>query len=481
MSGIDGAGMMKERNNFCRFFTSRMREDFFLPRDHGRRLSLPEVRRIVRDFVATRDLLPRTSLYFNFPLCAARCRICNASAARSLQAIEQAACRAVTQIDAYARLFKDVEFQRVCLHNGRYLVLSEKLMEEILGGLVKKFRVVADAEYLCEAIPFLLTKGKLRLLRDLGWDSISLGIQSLDTVALENIARPQTAQLVFGAIESIRSSGFRHLNVDLIAGLPGEDALTFAGNIRRILAYAPDAVTIYPFVPESCFLEGKNETLLKDFLRHRQEALMSAGAALVSAGYEKKGLLHFVSKNCRRKKIETVECVDGFLSGETKIGIGGQTYLDGISMFEYARLKGTEHGFYGMDIGVEDGMYIYLKQYFLSGVMKKDFYIKFGCDVEKVFEAELLYLRGKGRVIDRGSYFVYKGIQDDEGWFEYFSDMKLFMAPARLSQFAEQWRAEFFKGIEYSYAENGGWKRFHDFQFATRMVSGLIGADEGEP
>ena len=101
------------------------------------------------------------------------------------------------------------------------------------------------AEVSIEVNPGTLSEKKVQRYRDLGITRISLGAQSLEDEDLERAGRLHKASAVFSDFEMLRRHGFTNINVDLIAGLPGQQMETWKRNLDHVLDLRPEHISIY--------------------------------------------------------------------------------------------------------------------------------------------------------------------------------------------------------------------------------------------
>ncbi len=99
-----------------------------------------------------------------------------------------------------------------------------------------------------ELLPALLTDEYLRELKAIGFTKISIGVESFSDQVLNKAGRKITTHdHVRRIIELAKSLGL-WVNVDMMVGLPDQDANTFRQDIKEISTILPDQVTIYPFM-----------------------------------------------------------------------------------------------------------------------------------------------------------------------------------------------------------------------------------------
>ena len=93
--------------------------------------------------------------------------------------------------------------------------------------------------------PDTIDREKLRTLRRHRVTRISINPQTLNDEVLAGIGRKHTAQQIIDCFEMAREEGFDDINMDLIAGLPGETVESFSRTVDRIIALNPENVTVH--------------------------------------------------------------------------------------------------------------------------------------------------------------------------------------------------------------------------------------------
>ena len=115
-----------------------------------------------------------------------------------------------------------------------------RLMDEVMA------RFPGAREYTVEAgRPDTITRGKLLALKRLGIGRISINPQTMNDETLRLIGRDHTARQTCEAFALARELGFDDINMDVIAGLPGEDEAAFARTMEAVRRLAPDSLTVH--------------------------------------------------------------------------------------------------------------------------------------------------------------------------------------------------------------------------------------------
>lgn len=135
-------------------------------------------------------------------------------------------------------------FSSVYFGGGSPSYLEPDQIRRLLQGLQEQsgWEEVEECTFECE--PGTVSPEKFRVLKELGVTRVSMGFQSLNNEILRR-SRAVTVQDCTDALEQARAAGFNEINIDLLAGLPGETSLTWQHTIERVIDLAPDCVTIY--------------------------------------------------------------------------------------------------------------------------------------------------------------------------------------------------------------------------------------------
>jgi oxygen-independent coproporphyrinogen-3 oxidase len=182
-------------------------------------------------------------LYVHVPFCRQKCRYCDFYSIPSASLVTEW----LDALEAEASLYKDrfPFFDTLYLGGGTPTLLATGDLARLVEILRRNFTICPDAEVSLEANPNDVTSEKVHFFRDLGFNRISLGVQSMDDRELEFLGRTHSARQAARAMERIRESGFPGFGVDLIYGLPGQTEAEWAGTLHEALAFSPDHVSCY--------------------------------------------------------------------------------------------------------------------------------------------------------------------------------------------------------------------------------------------
>ena len=163
------------------------------------------------------------TLYVNVPFCARVCTFCLLSASRlpSAGVRDAYAAALLRQLELYAPIAERLRFHSLHVGGGTPTLLTETQLDELFGRLAR-FPRGDGFQAGVEAHPASATTGKLEVLARHGVHRLSFGLETLTPAVLERVNRgDQTEARVRTALAEARRLGFS-INVDLLAGLPGE-------------------------------------------------------------------------------------------------------------------------------------------------------------------------------------------------------------------------------------------------------------------
>jgi oxygen-independent coproporphyrinogen-3 oxidase len=210
-------------------------------------------------------MTPEYSLYIHIPFCVHRCAYCDFntySGQESLiPAYVEALCREIEIVGGSP--FQGVRGEgklpahTVFFGGGTPSLLSTAQFESILKTIRASYNLTPDAEISLEANPGTVTLDSLRDLRGLGFNRISLGVQSAHPDELRQLERIQDYFDVIEAVTWARRAGFDNLNLDLIFGLPEQSLDRWQATVKLILGLRPEHLSLYALTVEHGTLFGR--------------------------------------------------------------------------------------------------------------------------------------------------------------------------------------------------------------------------------
>ena len=193
------------------------------------------------------------SLYISIPFCPSRCAYCSF--------VSYTTKRLLSMIDDYlVALMEDLDdtfdtirklgmkVTTVYIGGGTPTTLSAEQLKVLLTKISDNVDVNGLLEFTLEAgRPDTITREKLEVAKEFGVTRVSVNPQTLSDDILREIGRRHTVEDFFNAFALAKEIGFRDINVDLIAGLPGDDFKNFSETVDRIIDLGPTNITVHTF------------------------------------------------------------------------------------------------------------------------------------------------------------------------------------------------------------------------------------------
>jgi oxygen-independent coproporphyrinogen-3 oxidase len=238
------------------------------------------------------------SLYFHIPFCRERCSFCgcNVVISHNTAAADSYLSSVIREMDTVAALLGERTWvSQIHWGGGTPTFLEERQIETLWTAIARRFHILPDAEVAIEIDPKVTTGSQLSLLRSLGFNRMSMGVQDLDPAVQEAISRVQSVEKTRNMIETARALGFRGINFDLIYGLPRQTKESWKRTLDQVLAMAPDRVAAYAFahIPDVRPNQKRLPVAELPLGVAKLELFRQAWEAFISAGYRQIGMDHF--------------------------------------------------------------------------------------------------------------------------------------------------------------------------------------------
>ena len=231
------------------------------------------------------------SVYAGIPFCPTRCSYCSFVSRtvgdKATQALVQPyvdkLCRELTAI----RQTVDhcgLRIRTFYIGGGTPTSLSAAQLEQLMAHIANTFDLAALDEYTVEAgRPDCTDAEKLRILKKYGATRISINPQTFSDQVLRNIGRCHTAQDIVDCFREARAAGHDNINMDLIAGLPGDTVEGFSHSLEQAISLEPENITVHTLtLKRASNLVVEHRAAAYDDVA----AMLARCTALAEAGYQ---------------------------------------------------------------------------------------------------------------------------------------------------------------------------------------------------
>jgi oxygen-independent coproporphyrinogen III oxidase len=192
------------------------------------------------------------SLYLHIPFCRHRCAYCDfntyAGQDQHRSAYVAALCREADLLASSAS--EKISAHTIFFGGGTPSLLKADEFRQIMETLFRNFQIDAGAEISLEANPGTVNLAYLQELRQMGFNRISMGMQSAHPDDLRLLEREHTLLEVIQAVKWARQAGFENLNLDLMFGLPFQTLERWSESLDRALALGPEHLSLYSLTVE---------------------------------------------------------------------------------------------------------------------------------------------------------------------------------------------------------------------------------------
>ena len=236
-------------------------------------------------------------LYVGIPFCPSRCLYCSFTSypigiyAEKAKTYIDTLCKELAYV---AEQYKNKRLVAIYIGGGTPTSISHELLAILLKQIQMVFRLQeADVagglvEFTVEAgRPDSITPEKLAVMKEYGVTRISINPQTMNDETLRTIGRAHNATQVKEAFAMARQAGFDNINMDLIAGLPGEDLDSMQHTLAEVRALAPESLTVHSLAIKRAANLNQQMDDYKSTIHHDMDAMhMAAQETAQTLGME---------------------------------------------------------------------------------------------------------------------------------------------------------------------------------------------------
>jgi len=362
------------------------------------------------------------SLYFHIPFCDTVCFYCACN-----KVVTKDRSRSAPYLE---RLFREIAMQAELFDTSRPVdqlhwgggtptFISHEEMIKLMEVTREHFRLHDDdsGEYSIEIDPREAKGDTIELLRRLGFNRMSLGVQDFDPRVQKAVNRIQPEEVTLATLRAARKAGFKSVSIDLIYGLPFQSRESFARTLDKVLEVDPDRVSVfnYAHLPELFKPQRRIDAADLPSPAEKLAILKLTIERLGEAGYVYIGMDHFAKPDDELAVAQregtlyrnfqgysTHAGCDLVAMGVTSIGMVGDSYSQNVRTNDeyYERIDaGRIPVFRGVELDDDDK----LRREVITQLIchfhldKQEIAERFGIDFDDYFADELGQLQGMER------------------------------------------------------------------------------------
>lgn len=281
---------------------------------------------LTKDFAEPSEEL---ALYVHIPFCEQLCYYCGCN----IQ-ISQDHSRSAHYVDALIReveqtaelLGKKRKLSQISWGGGTPTFLTLEELQRLQKATLSCFELGSEAEISIEIDPRKTSDEQLKLLREIGFNRASLGVQDFNSDVQKAVNRIQSAEMTEQMLKTCHYLGFTGVNFDLMYGLPLQTLETFQKTIEEVIKIRPDRIALYNYahLPHLIPHQKIFEKFAMPDAEERVAIFSYAYDALLKSGYRSIGMDHFA--------LETDEMYQALLDGRLYRNFMGYSVKKGAGM-----------------------------------------------------------------------------------------------------------------------------------------------------
>jgi len=240
------------------------------------------------------------SLYFHIPFCDTICFYCacNKIVTKNRKHAQPYLDNLYKEISLQSTLFnKDRTVDQLHWGGGTPTFISHQQMRELMQQTREHFNLRSDdkGEYSIEIDPREANRETIILLRELGFNRISLGVQDFNPTVQKAVNRIQSLEQTREIIDQAQDSGFHSISLDLIYGLPHQSIESFTQTLDTIIELDPDRLSVFNYAHLPDMFKTQRQINSDDIPdpKTKLAILEICIEKLVNAGYQYIGMDHF--------------------------------------------------------------------------------------------------------------------------------------------------------------------------------------------
>lgn len=244
-------------------------------------------------------------LYVHIPFCPQVCPYCSFAVTRPRPRLHERYVRALcAEVAAHRALADQGPLDTVYFGGGTPTLLAPEQLGRVLEAARDCLGIKESAELTVEANPEAADIARFTALRELGFNRLSLGIQSFADQSLRLLGRQHSVSQADAACEAARQAGFANLSLDLIWAIPGAPARDWEYSLERALEHRPEHLSAYGLTIEAGTPFAKQERqgrLIPLSEDEQAEAYERGVARLEASGFEHYEVSNFARPGCRSR------------------------------------------------------------------------------------------------------------------------------------------------------------------------------------
>ena len=190
--------------------------------------------------------MKRSGLYIHIPFCLRKCNYCDfISYDYNHELAEEFLLALFSEFKLLKERYDSPQLDTVYFGGGTPTCLSGEELARILEEVANTFSIAEGAEITCEMNPATGLKEDLEVMKEAGFNRLSIGVQAFDDETLNYLGRIHNLEQVLETYRLARQVGFDNINLDLIFAIPGQTKEDWRKSLKEVLRLNPEHLSLY--------------------------------------------------------------------------------------------------------------------------------------------------------------------------------------------------------------------------------------------
>jgi len=195
--------------------------------------------------------MKQTALYIHIPFCKHKCIYCDFYSIITTDNINPFLTALKKEIEFYSiKYSKGRIITSIFFGGGTPSLMESDYLKEILNEINKNFKVSDNVETTIETNPGTISFEKLKSFREIGFNRISIGVQSFDNKELNFLTRIHSKDAAIKTVFDAKESGFENINIDMIFNLPKQTKKIWLDNLEQAIKLPISHISTYSLILE---------------------------------------------------------------------------------------------------------------------------------------------------------------------------------------------------------------------------------------
>jgi oxygen-independent coproporphyrinogen-3 oxidase len=322
-----------------------------------------------------------SGLYIHIPYCKQACNYCDFHFSTSLGTKTELVNSIVRELEIRKDYLDNKQLQSLYFGGGTPSLLLRSEMEILFEAINKIYKIDPSSEITIECNPDDVTEANLIDWRELGFNRLSIGLQSFDDIELKWMNRAHKASESLACVKLAQSKGFKNISIDLIYGSKFQTESSWHNTLQTIIELNIQHISAYNLTIENGTLlgyavkKGDEPTVREDFSAWQFETLIKE---LVKSGF-----IHYEISNFAKPDFFAVHN-SNYWRQKSYIGIGPSAHSYNLKSRQwnvrnnqlYIKAIGLDENFFETEILTRDNQF---NEYILTGLRTK-----WGCSLKQI-------------------------------------------------------------------------------------------------